>query len=105
MRIKTVSYTMSLCLIIAVAATHIYAASAPMNVLFITIDDLRPELASYKADGILTPHIDRLAAKGLQFNAAYCQYPVCNPSRASFLTGLRPHELGILSNKVPLRRK
>jgi uncharacterized sulfatase len=62
-------------------------------------------LASYKTDGILTPHIDRLAAMGLQFNAAYCQYPVCNPSRSSFLTGLRPDELGILSNKVALRKK
>ena len=56
----------------------------PLNVLFIAIDDLRPELGTYKTDGIHTPHIDRLAKKGLQFNAAYCQYPVCNPSRSSF---------------------
>ena len=93
------------------SVTNLYAASRwlasqrPMNVLFITIDDLRPELASYKADGIRTPHIDRLAAKGLQFNGAYCQYPVCNPSRSSFLTGLRPDELAILSNKMALRKK
>lgn len=79
--------------------------AAPMNVLFIAIDDLRPELASYRADGIRTPHIDRLAEKGLQFDAAYCQYPVCNPSRSSFLTGLRPSELGILSNRIALRNK
>lgn len=78
---------------------------SPMNVLFIAIDDLRPELASYKADGIRTPHIDRLADKGLQFDAAYCQYPVCNPSRSSFLTGLRPSELDILSNRIALRKK
>ena len=76
-----------------------------MNVLFIAIDDLRPELASYKADGIQTPNIDRLAARGMQFNAAYCQYPVCNPSRSSFLTGLRPSELEILSNRIALRKK
>ncbi|WP_197231751.1 sulfatase [Novipirellula artificiosorum] len=76
---------------------------SPMNILFITIDDLRPELSSYKTDGIRTPHIDRLAAKALQFNAAYCQYPVCNPSRSSFLTGLRPDEHGIFSNKLALR--
>jgi hypothetical protein len=49
-----------------------------MNVLFITIDDLRPELASYKADGILTPHIDRLAAKELQFRAAGPGRPILN---------------------------
>ena len=79
-------------------------AASTLNVLFITIDDLRPELASYRADGIHTPNIDRLAGKGLQFDAAYCQYPVCNPSRASLLTGLRPNELGILSNRVPLRK-
>ncbi|MGI9474547.1 MAG: sulfatase, partial [Rubripirellula sp.] len=76
-----------------------------MNVIFITIDDLRPELASYEADGIKTPHIDRLAARGLQFDAAYCQYPVCNASRSSFLTGLRPDDLGIYSNRVALRNK
>ena len=81
------------------------AGDKPRNVLFITIDDLRPELASYQTDGILTPNIDRLAAKGLQFDAAYCQYPVCNPSRSSFLTGLRPEELEILSNKIALRQK
>ncbi|MEO2029997.1 MAG: sulfatase [Fuerstiella sp.] len=102
---KAACRAISLCLIIGIAATHGYAAAKPMNVLFITIDDLRPELASYRTDGILTPHIDRLAAMGLQFNAAYCQYPVCNPSRSSFLTSMRPDELGIVSNKVPLRHK
>ena len=111
MIIKTCKYTiaacciMSPCLIFGVAATHAYASAKPMNVLFITIDDLRPELASYKADGILTPHIDRLAAKGLRFNAAYCQYPVCNASRSSFLTGLRPDKLDIYANKLALRNK
>jgi iduronate 2-sulfatase len=102
MKNVTVNGIALLCL---VTATRGYSAEKPMNVLFITIDDLRPELASYKTDGILTRHIDRLAARGLQFNAAYCQYPVCNPSRSSFLTGLRPDELGILSNKVALRKK
>ena len=82
-----------------------HANASPMNVLFIAIDDLRPELSSYKTDGVTTPHIDRLAAKGLQFNAAYCQYPVCNTSRCSFLTGLRPDKHGIFSNKVALRKK
>jgi len=81
------------------------ASAKPMNVLFISIDDLRPEVGCYGVDEMLTPNIDRLAAKGVQFKHAYCQYPVCNPSRASFLTGKRPDELGILSNRVALREK
>jgi len=97
--------TVAACLIFGITAVQVCVAAKPMNVLFITIDDLRPELASYKTDGISTPHIDRLAAKGLQFNAAYCQYPVCNASRCSFLTGLRPDEHGIFANKVAFRSK
>ena len=102
--INAMSFPVAVCLIVGIVAARVVAAK-PMNVIFITIDDLRPELASYKTDGIHTPHIDRLAAKGLQFNAAYCQYPVCNPSRSSFLTGLRPDELDIFANKVALRNK
>jgi len=81
------------------------AIAERLNVLFITIDDLRPEIGSYGKDVMKTPNIDRLAAKGIKFNRAYCQYPVCNPSRASVLTGKRPYELGILSNKIALREK
>ena len=77
----------------------------PMNLLFIAIDDLRPELKTYGADPMHTPNMDRLAKMGIQFNNAFCQYPVCNPSRSSLLTGLRPNELGILSNQVPVRQK
>ena len=77
----------------------------PFNVLFIAIDDLRPEIGCYGNDEVETPHIDRLAKMGVRFNRAYCQYPVCNPSRASFLTGKRPDELGIVSNTIPLREK
>ncbi len=89
-------------------SSHGAGASSPRrqpNVLFITIDDLRPELESFGIPEIHTPNISRLASKGLQFDAAYCQYPVCNPSRASFLTGQRPDELGIHSNRVALRLK
>ena len=81
-----------------------YQDVSPPNVLLIAVDDLRPELSTYGVDGIHTPHIDRLSEKGLKFDAAYCQYPVCNPSRCSFLTGKRPDELGILSNRIALRK-
>ncbi|MEM9400722.1 MAG: sulfatase, partial [Verrucomicrobiota bacterium] len=74
------------------------------NVLMIVIDDLRPELGCYGVEEIKSPNIDKLAAKSMLFERAYSQYPVCNPSRASFLSGLRPYEVGIISNLVPFRR-
>lgn len=80
-------------------------AGSPTNVLFIVVDDMRPELACYGAEAMRTPNMDRLASRGVKFSRAYCQYPVCNPSRASFLTGKRPDELGIVSNGVALRER
>ena len=66
------------------------SAAARPNVLFIAVDDLRPELACYGNDDIHSPNIDRLAKSGVLFERAYCQLAVCNPSRVSIMTGLRP---------------
>lgn len=71
-----------------------FATEKP-NVLFIAVDDMRVELRCYGDTPALTPHIDQLANRGVLFNRAYCQQAVCNPSRASMLTGRRPDSLRI----------
>ena len=64
---------------------------AKPNVLFIIVDDLRPELGCYGEKNIISPNIDQLAASGFRFTNTYCQVPVCGASRASFLSGIRPN--------------
>jgi len=59
------------------------------NVLFVAIDDLRPQLGCYGHDSVLSPNIDKLASEGLLFKRAYCQQAICGPSRISVLTGMR----------------
>ncbi len=80
------------------------AAKKPeMNLLFIVVDDLNNTLGCYGHPVVQTPHIDRLAASGIQFNRAYCNFAVCNPSRSSFLTGMTPETTTIQDNRVSLQ--
>jgi uncharacterized sulfatase len=79
-------------LAVVLAALHTastWAADTRPNILFIAVDDLRPEIGCYGVSRSVTPNIDRLAASGVRFDRAYVTYPLCLPSRASLLTGLR----------------
>lgn len=74
------------------------AGARKPNVLFLIADDLNCDLHCYGHPQVKTPHIDRLAARGVRFERAYCQFPLCSPSRSSFLTGRRPNATQIHTN-------
>ena len=89
--------------VLSLHATLAPAADGKLNVLFIAVDDLRPELACYGNKLVKTPHIDSLAAAGVRFERAYCQFPLCNPSRTSLLTGRHPNTTGVFENSTYFR--
>ncbi len=94
MRIRGVS--LAALLAIAGLVPLARAAERP-NVLFISADDLNTHLGSYGHPQAKTPSLDELAARGLRFDRAYSQFPLCNPSRASVLTGLQPDTTGVVT--------
>ncbi|NRB62019.1 MAG: sulfatase [Saprospiraceae bacterium] len=69
------------------------------NILLIFSDDLNTQIGPYNALAGHTPHLDQLAEQGVQFNRAYCQFPLCGPSRASVMSGLYPETNGVLGNQ------
>ncbi len=78
-------------------------AAEKKNVVFLICDDLNCDLGSYGHPLVKTPNIDRLAEQGTRFDRAYCQYALCGPSRASFLTGLYPDQTLIHKNAIYIR--
>lgn len=78
------------------------APAKPRNILFIAVDDLRPQLGCYGNTQVKSPHIDALAASGVVFDHAYCQQAVCAPSRTSLLTGCRPDTTHVWDLDTPI---
>jgi arylsulfatase A-like enzyme len=93
--------------VLLLAGTAVRAEAAPPkpNVLFLIADDLNCDLGCYGHPQVKSPNIDRLARQGVRFERAYCQYPLCGPSRAAFMCGLYPDQTLIHRNAIRIRER
>ena len=90
--------------ILAVLVLLTSFACAKPNVLFIAVDDMNNDLGTYGHPLVKSPNIDRIAAMGTRFDRAYCQFPLCSPSRSSIMTGLRPDTTRVFDLRYHFRQ-
>lgn len=104
MKSMIVKYNVFAVLLTLAFALGASAQNAKPNVLFIVCDDLNTHVSTSGYDAIQTPTLAAFAKESMSFDRAFCQYPVCGPSRASFLSGLYPESTGVLNNTVDIRQ-